>query len=134
MLLSAPPHTPRTADGTCSASTTATANAPGSTQKRSDSIVSPRTPARTLSATRSARPSRGITTIAQATSDQVRYYDGFIENADGTYTGIEIKGGTGSRDAAQRGFDATVSPERPATATLNGERITITRVILETVK
>ncbi|MEV8262587.1 putative T7SS-secreted protein [Microbacterium sp. NPDC077057] len=63
MLLSAPPHTPRTADGTCSASTTATANAPGSTQKRSDSIVSPRTPARTLSATRSARPSRGITTI-----------------------------------------------------------------------
>lgn len=70
----------------------------------------------------------------QATSDQARYYDGFIENADGTYTGIEIRGGTGSRDAAQRGFDATVSPERPATATLNGERITITRVILETVK
>ncbi len=70
----------------------------------------------------------------QATSDQIRYYDGYFENADGTYTGIEVKSGTGSRDAAQRGFDGTVSPERPATAILNGERIQITRVILETVK
>lgn len=67
-------------------------------------------------------------------ADQIRYYDGLFENADGTYTGIEVKGGTGSRDAAQRGFDATVSPERPATATLNGKEIRITRVILETVK
>lgn len=69
-----------------------------------------------------------------ATSDQHRYYDGLFENSDGTYTGIEVKGGTGSRDAAQRGFDSTVSPERPATALLNGERIQITRVVVETVK
>ena len=69
-----------------------------------------------------------------ATSDQHRYYDGLYENADGTYTGIEVKGGTGSRDAAQKGFDSTVSPERPATATLNGKTIQITRVVLETVK
>ncbi len=67
-------------------------------------------------------------------ADQVRYYDGLVENADGTYTGIEVKGGSGNRDAAQRGFDDTVSPERPATANLNGQEIKITRVILETVK
>lgn len=67
-------------------------------------------------------------------SDQHRYYDGLIENADGTYTGIEVKGGTGSRDAAQRSFDDAVSPELPATATLNGKTIRITGVILETVK
>ncbi|WP_431075445.1 putative T7SS-secreted protein [Microbacterium phyllosphaerae] len=69
-----------------------------------------------------------------ATSDQVRYFDGFFENADGTYTGVEIKGGSGSRSAAQEGFDSTVSPERPATAIYNGKQIEITRVILETVK
>jgi hypothetical protein len=69
-----------------------------------------------------------------ATGDQNRYFDGLIRNPDGTYTGVEIKGGTGTRDAAQRGFDTTVSVERPATATLNGEKIQITRVILETVK
>ncbi|WP_447913789.1 putative T7SS-secreted protein [Microbacterium phyllosphaerae] len=68
------------------------------------------------------------------TADQTRYFDGLFENADGTYTGIEVKGGTGSRDAAQKGFDSTVSPERPATATLNGKAIQITRVVLETVK
>lgn len=68
------------------------------------------------------------------TVDQHRYYDGLYRNPDGTYTGIEIKGGTGSRDAAQRGFDATVTAERPAVAMLNGERIQITRVILREVK
>lgn len=69
-----------------------------------------------------------------ATSDQHRYYDGLYKNPDGTYTGIEVKGGTGTRDASQRGFDNTVSPERPATATLNGEKISITRVILKEVQ
>lgn len=68
-----------------------------------------------------------------ARSDQERYYDGLLRNADGTYTGIEVKGGTKGRGAAQRGFDATVSPERPATATLNGERIRIVDVILKPV-
>lgn len=70
---------------------------------------------------------------ADALTDQHRYYDGLIRNDDGTYTGIEVKGGTGSRDAAQRGFDSTVSPERPATATLNGKTIQIVRVILKEV-
>jgi len=69
-----------------------------------------------------------------ATSDQPRYYDGFYKNPDGTYTGIEVKGGAGSRGAAQEGFDGTVSPERPATATLNGEKIQITKVLLKEVK
>ncbi|WP_311257845.1 putative T7SS-secreted protein [Microbacterium sp. WCS2018Hpa-9] len=69
-----------------------------------------------------------------ATSDQVRYYDGFFKNPDGTYTGIEVKGGTGTRDAAQRGFDSTVSPERPATVVYNGEKIQITKVLLREVK
>lgn len=71
---------------------------------------------------------------SDATSEQHRYYDGLYKNPDGTYTGIEVKGGTGSRDAAQRGFDSTVSPDRPATATLNGEKISITRVILKEVQ
>lgn len=71
---------------------------------------------------------------SDATSDQHRYYDGLYKNPDGTYTGIEVKGGTGSRDAAQRGFDSTVSLDRPATATLNGEKISITRVILKEVQ
>ncbi|OAN42634.1 putative T7SS-secreted protein [Microbacterium sp. H83] len=66
--------------------------------------------------------------------DQHRYYDGLFRNSDGTYTGIEVKGGTGTGEAAQRAFDSLVSPERPATATLNGEKIKITKVILETVK
>lgn len=65
------------------------------------------------------------------TAEQQRYYDGLLANSDGTYTGIEVKSGTGSRDAAQRGFDATVSPERPAIATLNGRTIRIVDVILK---
>jgi len=42
-----------------------------------------------------------------------------------------VKGGTGSRDAAQEGFDAMVSRERPAIATLNGQPIRIVDVILK---
>lgn len=69
-----------------------------------------------------------------ATTEQHRYYDGLYKNPDGTYTGVEVKGGTGSRDVYQRGFDSTVSPDRPATAVINGERIQITKVILKEVK
>lgn len=65
------------------------------------------------------------------TSDQHRYFDGLYSNGDGTWTAIEVKGGTGSRDAAQEGFDAMVSPERPAIATLNGQPIRIVDVILK---
>lgn len=68
-----------------------------------------------------------------ASADQGRYYDGLIRNADGTYTGIEVKSGTATRSTAQRGFDGAVSRETPAIATLNGERIRIVRVILENV-
>jgi len=67
------------------------------------------------------------------TSEQHRYYDGLIRNDDGTYTGVEVKGGSGRRDSAQQAFDDAVSPERPATAMLKGERIQITRVILKEV-
>ncbi|WP_120494303.1 putative T7SS-secreted protein [Microbacterium phyllosphaerae] len=66
-----------------------------------------------------------------ATSDQHRYFDGLFNNGDGTWTAIEVKGGTGSRDAAQRGFDAMISVERPAIATLNGQTIRIVDVILK---
>lgn len=64
-------------------------------------------------------------------SDQHRYFDGLYSNGDGTWTAIEVKGGTGSRDAAQEGFDAMVSRERPAIATLNGQPIRIVDVILK---
>jgi hypothetical protein len=69
-----------------------------------------------------------------ASADQARYYDGLYENADGTYTGIEVKSGSATRDSAQLGFDNAVSRDNPATATLNGNKITIVEVILETVK
>ena len=68
-----------------------------------------------------------------AVADQHRYFDGLYRNADGTYTAIEVKSGGASRDAAQRGFDSTVSVERPATAMLDGEKITIIKVILKEV-
>ncbi|MFT3798347.1 hypothetical protein [Microbacterium sp.] len=68
-----------------------------------------------------------------ASADQGRYYDGLIRNADGTYTGIEVKSGTATRNAAQRGFDDAVSVETPAIAMLDEKPIRIVRVILETV-
>jgi len=68
---------------------------------------------------------------ADATTEQHRYFDGLFDNGDGTWTAVEVKGGTGSRTAAQREFDAMVSPETPATATLNGQSIQIVDVILK---
>lgn len=58
-----------------------------------------------------------------------RVYDGLAKKPDGTYVGIEIQSGTASRNAEQRAFDGAVSPNNPATATLNGRIITITEVI-----
>ncbi|MEK6345746.1 MAG: hypothetical protein V4737_18200 [Curtobacterium sp.] len=58
-----------------------------------------------------------------------RVYDGLAEKPDGTYVGVEIKSGTATRNAEQRAFDNAVSPENPATATLNGKTIKITEVI-----
>lgn len=68
-----------------------------------------------------------------ASADRPRYFDGLFQNSDGTYTGVEIKSGGGSRDVDQRTFDGKVSPDSPATAVLNGERIQIVDVYLETV-
>lgn len=65
--------------------------------------------------------------------DQNRYYDGLYQNADGTYTGVEVKSGSATRDAAQQGFDDSVSRSNPATANLNGEAIQIVQVILKEV-
>lgn len=59
-----------------------------------------------------------------------RFYDGLFENADGTYTAIEIKSGKATPTDSQRTFDGLVSRENPARATLNGKLIEITSVIL----
>lgn len=58
-----------------------------------------------------------------------RVYGGLAKKPDGTYVGIEMKSDTASRTAEQRAFDGAVSPNNPATATLNGRIITITEVI-----
>lgn len=57
---------------------------------------------------------------------QFRYYDALepTGNPD-EYIGIEAKTNPGSLDRKQQTFDAAVSRERPATATLNGRTITI---------
>ncbi|MGL6234053.1 MAG: hypothetical protein ACRC20_01780 [Segniliparus sp.] len=55
-------------------------------------------------------------------ADNGRYYDGLARKPDGTYKGIEIKSGTGSRDPQQRAFDSKVSPENPAYVTITNER------------
>lgn len=67
-------------------------------------------------------------------SDKGRFYDGLIRNADGTYTGVEIKGGTATPTGQQRTFDGLVSPGNPARARLDGEPIAITKVILKKIK
>lgn len=69
-----------------------------------------------------------------STGDQIRYYDGLFENADGTWTGVEVKSGTASRNPEQRLFDGAVSVEAPAIANLpNVGQISIVQVILERV-
>ncbi|WP_350350192.1 hypothetical protein ABS642_11675 [Microbacterium sp. A8/3-1] len=69
-----------------------------------------------------------------STGDQIRYYDGLFANADGTYTGIEVKSGSASRNPAQTLFDGAVSVETPAIANLpNVGQISIVQVILERV-
>lgn len=64
-------------------------------------------------------------------SSNGRFYDGLIRNPDGTYTGVEIKGGTATRNAQQREFDKLISPSNPARATLDGDPIVITLVVLK---
>jgi RHS repeat-associated protein len=55
-----------------------------------------------------------------------RFYDGLVRNADGTYTGIEVKSGSASLTAPQRAFDSAVNGGEVARATLNGRPIEIT--------
>ncbi|OAH49060.1 hypothetical protein [Microbacterium oleivorans] len=64
---------------------------------------------------------------------QVRRYDGLIQNVDGTWTGIEVKSGSATRNPAQLLFDTTVGPDTPAIAKLHGSEIRIVRVLLQEV-
>ena len=66
-------------------------------------------------------------------SNQKRYFDGLYKNSDGSYTAVEVKSGSAFErylrgEGKQRRFDESISPESPATATLNGEQIWISRV------
>ncbi|AMM20266.1 hypothetical protein AX769_08945 [Frondihabitans sp. PAMC 28766] len=65
--------------------------------------------------------------------DHGRRYDGLVKNADGTYTGVEVKSGSAlakynSKNNVQRLFDEAVNRGTVAHATLNGEPIHITAV------
>lgn len=62
---------------------------------------------------------------------QVRRFDGLFRNTDGTWTGVEIKSGSATRNPAQQGFGNAISGDNPAYAVLNGERIRIVDVILQ---
>lgn len=58
-----------------------------------------------------------------------RYYDGLFLNADGTYTAIEVKTGTGRyKGTDQELFDSLVTPDNPATAKLYDKLIRIVSV------
>ena len=70
---------------------------------------------------------------SQDGAGRVRYYDGLVKKPDNTYEGIEVKSGT-SKDTSQEAFDNGVSYDKPAYATLRGERIKITSVAYEHVE
>ncbi|WP_447913230.1 putative T7SS-secreted protein [Microbacterium phyllosphaerae] len=64
-----------------------------------------------------------------------RYYDGLVENSDGTYTAVEIKSGSAYDEyfrpgSTQRQFDELVNGGTSATGRLDGNDIAITRVIV----
>jgi hypothetical protein len=63
-----------------------------------------------------------------------RFYDGLVRNADGTYTGIEVKSGSASLTTSQRAFDNAVNGGNVARATLNGKPIEITSTDLVRVR
>ncbi|MBO0767967.1 MAG: hypothetical protein J2O48_04695 [Solirubrobacterales bacterium] len=70
-----------------------------------------------------------------AVSGGGRLYDGLVENADGTYRGIEIKSGSAIRKygGTQKAFDDAVNSGHAATAKLNGKTIKITSVVVREV-
>ena len=62
--------------------------------------------------------------------EQGRFYDGLAQEADGTWTVIENKHGTGRLETRQREFDEAVSPDNPARVRLDtGEEIEVVRVV-----
>ena len=75
-----------------------------------------------------------------STSPAASAYDGLVRNADGTYTavetytGAEVKSGTAALSPSQRAFDGAVDSGQPATATLDGRPIQITRTVLVRVR
>lgn len=63
-------------------------------------------------------------------SSQTRYFDGLIKNADGTYTGVEVKSGSGvdrylANSKNQFAFDSSLSATAPAVGTINGQSIKV---------
>jgi hypothetical protein len=89
-----------------------------------------------------ANPGRWVTTEQRRASvsgaPNGRFYDGLARLPDRTYEGIEIKSGTASLSPGQRVFDAQVSPQNPAYATIVNEQgvvetVKITQVTIRTV-
>jgi hypothetical protein len=67
---------------------------------------------------------------------QTRFFDGLIENADGTYTGVEVKSGSAvnrylANSKNQLVFDLSLSPGNPAVGKLNGEVIKVVNTMLK---
>lgn len=66
--------------------------------------------------------------------EQGRFYDRIVQLDDGTWVGLEVKSGSASKTAAQKAFDAAVSPTTPARVALpDGRTIDITDVAMERV-
>jgi RHS repeat-associated protein len=62
---------------------------------------------------------------------EIRYYDGLSLKPDGTYEGVEVKGGKAKLTAHQAMFDGRVNDGTVATAILYGQQIQITSTYLE---
>lgn len=69
-----------------------------------------------------------VTVTDPATGQPIyRYYDALepVPGHPGEYVGIEVKSGTASLSPNQRIFDPQVSPQNPATGTLNGQPVKV---------
>ncbi|WP_295839725.1 putative T7SS-secreted protein [uncultured Microbacterium sp.] len=69
-------------------------------------------------------------------SSQTRYFDGLIKNADGTYTGVEVKSGSAvnrylANSKNQLAFDSSLSLGNPTAGKLNGEVIKVVNTMLK---
>ena len=64
-----------------------------------------------------------------------RYYDGLIQQSDGTYTGVDVSGAGLPPSLTQMAFDGLVSADNPAVgATAKGTPISVTSVELVTLE